>query len=521
MKVAFFLFSCLLSSVLVSGQSVQNAYAQQVYAHLYVLQAKGLISQGTLAQKPLKEQAILKLLDNAQQKVETDDPIFDFIESTRDFLTKRHTVHSKDLNIDLLQKVSFAQVLTNQREDLVEENGLGGIDAIFQPLLTNQEGRLFRNSYNAYLETNHAINYKDLLSIQLQPQLIMNKNNAVNNQLRFQKLLLNANLGYVQLSVGRDNIQWGLKKNGGLLLSRNAPALDMIKLSVTGQKKLPWFLKKLGTYNFSTFVANMGNDYTESNAKMAAYRFDFQPTEKWNFAVEHTVVLSGKGIGTPGLSRAIGEYVGFLIEAGDPAPSNHNFTGSVTRNFGGANVYIAGMFEDVDSNLEMLLVHNATWLLGFYLPKIGYNTAWSLRTELIRSAPRAYRHGIYRDGHSINGRILGFGLGSDVFLSSTELTYSSEKAGFLTMNMQYINRSGDTYKIITEDENDFVDLEVNENRPEENHYLLGLNWTKGLNDMLNVNLSLGLDYTHNYHFVKKASQLDYMCGIKLEFFPNL
>ena len=399
----------------------------------------------------------------------------------------------------------------------MEANGLGGIDAIFQPLLSNQEGRLFRNSFNAYLESNHAINYKDLLSVQLQPQLILNKDNAVNNQLRFQKLLLNANLGYLQLSIGRDNIQWGPRSNGGLLLSQNAPALDMIKLSVAGQKKLPWFLKKLGTYNFTTFVANMGNDYAQANAKMAAYRFDFQPTEKWNFAVEHTVVLGGKGIGTPGLSRAIGEYVGFLIEAGDPAPSNHNFTGSITRNFGGANVYIAGMFEDIDSNFEMLMVHNATWLLGFYLPKIGSNTAWSLRTELIRSAPRGYRHGIYKGGHAINGRILGLGLGPDVFLSNTELTYSSEKVGFLTMNLQYINRSSDTYRIITEAENDFVDLEVNENRPEENHFLLGLNWTKGLNESLNVNLSVGLDYTHNYHFVKNTSQLDYMCGIKVEF----
>lgn len=82
------------------------------------------------------------------------------------------------------------------------------------------------------------------MSIQLQPQLVMNKNNAVNNQLRFQKLLLNANLGYLQLSIGRDNIQWGPRGNGGLLLSQNAPALDMIKLSVAGQKKLPWFFKK-------------------------------------------------------------------------------------------------------------------------------------------------------------------------------------------------------------------------------------------------------------------------------------
>lgn len=145
MKVVFFLFSCLLSCVVVSGQSVQNVYVNQVYTNLDMLQAKGLISQGALAQKPLKQQTILKLLDNAQQNIETDDPIFAFIESTRNLLSQGNSDHSKDFNIDLLQKVSFAQVLTNQREDLVEANGLGGIDAIFQPLLSNQDGRLFRN----------------------------------------------------------------------------------------------------------------------------------------------------------------------------------------------------------------------------------------------------------------------------------------------------------------------------------------------------------------------------------------
>ena len=71
---------------------MQNVYANQVYTNLDMLQSKGLISQGALAQKPLKEQTILKLLDNTQQKIETDDPVFAIIESTRNLLTQRRKI---------------------------------------------------------------------------------------------------------------------------------------------------------------------------------------------------------------------------------------------------------------------------------------------------------------------------------------------------------------------------------------------------------------------------------------------
>lgn len=130
------------------------------------------------------------------------------------------------------------------------------------------------------METEHAINYKNILSFQAQPQIILNKKNVNTTLLRFQKLVFKADFGYVEFTVGRENILWGVSSIGGLLFSDNAPPMDMIKLSTTGQKKLPWFLKRAGTYQFASFIANMGDNYFRSNAKLAAYRFDYQPTEK-------------------------------------------------------------------------------------------------------------------------------------------------------------------------------------------------------------------------------------------------
>jgi hypothetical protein len=521
-KISSLFFIIIWFSIRISyGQSSQNIYSPLIYSNLAILEGNGLIPQGSLAQRPLSEKVILSLLEMAEQK--KDKTIFQdsLISRTRKFLVQNKATHSKDFNIELLQKILFSQILTSQNESWIESNGLSGVNAIFQPLLSNRQGRMYQDRFNSYLETNHSLSYKNRLVVQMQPQLILNQNNAVSNQFRFQKLVFKANLGIAELSVGRENVVWGLRSNGGLLFSDNAPPLDMIKISTTGQKPLPFFLKKLGTFSASTFVADLGEGYSRPHAKMAAYRFDYQPTEKWNLGIEHTATLGGTKNQNTSAYRIIGEFTGFLIRPGDPSPSNHNISISAARKFRNLSTYVTIMFEDTDNNLEMLFIHNASWLFGMYMPNIGGNTSLSLNTELIRSGPRAYRHGIYRDGHAINGRVLGLGLGPDVFMSSTSINYSSSNQNLLKMNFQYLNRSGNSYQVITQGNGDFVDLETTTRRSGEKHYIVGLNWIKSINEMLNTTFSFGLDYTSNKNFVSGKKRLDYMLEFSLEFTPGI
>lgn len=520
MRSLLILFFCLLS-INGFGQSTRNIYSNSVYYNLQLLEVEGLIPQGSLAQRPLSEKVILSLLERAEQKNDKTISQDSLISRTRKFLGQKKVPHSKNFNIELLEKVSFSQVLTSQKESRIESNGLSGVNAIFQPLLSNRQGSMYQNRFNSYLETNHALSYKDKFAIQLQPQLILNKNNAVSNQLRFQKLLFKANLGIAEISVGRENVVWGIRSNGGLLFSDNAPPLDMIKISTSGQIRLPWFLKRLGTFSFASFIANLGKDYSSPNSKMAAYRFDYQPTEKWNLGIEHTVTLGGIKNQNTSAYRIIGEFTGFLIRPGDPSPSNHNISISAARKFRNLSTYITIMFEDTDNNLDMLFIHNASWLFGMKMPSIGGNPSLSLNTEVIRSGPRAYRHGIYRDGHAINGRVLGFGMGPDVFMSTTSINYSISNKNLLKMNFRYLNRSGNSYQVITQGNGDFVDLETTTQISGEKHYIVGLNWLKPINNMLNTTFNFGLDYTSNKNFVGGKKRLDYVLEFSLEFSPGI
>ena len=518
--LSFFLLVYLIFQTAL-GQSTQNGYSFLVYQNLELLEGNGLIPQGALAQRPLSEKVILSLLEKAEEKNDKTTSQDSLISWTRKLIGQKTGAHPKDFNIELLEKVSFSQVLTSQKESRIESNGLSGINAIFQPLLSNRQGRMYQDRFNSYLETNHALTYKDKFAIQMQPQLILNKNNAVSNQLRFQKLLFKANLGIAEISVGRENVVWGLRSNGGLLFSDNAPPLDMIKIATSGQIRLPWFLKQLGTFSFASFVADLGKDYARPHAKMATYRFDYQPTEKWNFGIEHTVTLGGTKNQNTSAYRIIGEFTGFLIRPGDPSPSNHNISISAARKFWNLSTYVTIMFEDTDNNLDMLFIHNASWLFGMHMPNLGGNTSLSLNTELIRSGPRAYRHGIYSDGHAINRRVLGFGLGPDVFMSTTSINYSISNKNLLKMNFQYLNRSGNSYQVVTQGNGDFVDLEATTQRSGEKHYIVGLNWIKSINEMLNTTFNFGLDYTNNKNFVKGEKRLDYMLEFSLEFTPGI
>lgn len=520
MRSSLLLFFWLLT---INGYSqfTRNIYSNSVYYNLQLLEVEGLIPQGSLTQRPLSERVILSLLDYAEEKNEKTISQDSLISRTRKLLGQKISAHSKDFNIELLGKLSFSQVLTSQNESWIESNGLSGVNAIFQPLLSNRQGRMYQERFNSYLETNHALSYKDKFAIQMQPQLILNKNNAVSNQLRFQKLVLKANLGIAEISVGRENLVWGLRSNGGLLFSDNAPSLDMIKIATSGQIRLPWFLKRLGTFSFASFVADLGEDYARPHAKMATYRFDYQPTEKWNLGIEHTVTLGGTKNQNTSAYRIFGEFTGFLIRPGDPSPSNHNISISAARKFRNLSAYVTIMFEDTDNNLDMLFIHNASWLFGMYMPNLGGNTSLSLNTELIRSGPRAYRHGIYRDGHAINGRVLGFELGPDVFMSTTSINYSLSNQNLLKIHFQYLNRSGNSYQVITQGNGDFVDLETTTQISGEKHYIVGLNWVKSINKMLNATCNFGLDYTNNKNFVRGEKRLDYMLEFSLEFTPGI
>ena len=522
MKISSLFFIIAWLSVTISyGQSSQNIYSPLVYSNLAILEGNGLIPQGSLTQRPLSENVILSLLEKAEQKNDKTISQDSLITRTRKLLEQKTAAHSKDFNIELLQKISFSQILTSQNESWIESNGLSGVNAIFQPLLSNRQGRIYQDRFNAYLETNHSLSYKNRFSVQLQPQFIINSKNAMNNQLRFQKFVAKLNLGVVDLSIGRENIVWGLRSNGGLLFSENAPPMDMIMLSTTGQKQLPLFLKKLGTFSASAFVADLGKDYSRPHAKMSAYRLDYQPTENWNLGIEHTVTLGGTKNQNTSAYRIFGEFTGFLIRPGDPSPSNHNISISVMRKFSKLSTYATIMFEDTDNNLEMLLIHNASYLFGMLMPNIGGNTSLSLNTELIRSGPRAYRHGIYRDGHTINGRVLGYGLGPDVFMSTTSVIYSSSTENLMKLNFQYVNRSGNSYQVITQGNGDFVDLETTTQRSNEKHYILGLNWIKSINEMLNATFNIGLDYTSNKSFVGGKKRMDYMLEFSLAFRPGI
>ena len=503
------------------SQRIQNHYSPELYANLQLLEASGLIPQGSTAQRPLSEKKIEELLCKTEQVADSLQYVVDLVKSSRKLLVKNSKESNANFEINLLQKVTISNVLTNQDGSSIQQNGLSGVDAVIQPLLIDREGRFYNETSNTYLETLHSFSYKDKVSVQVQPQIVTSRSNTTQHLLRFQKLLFKVNLGFAEVSVGRDNVLWGIRNNGGLLFSENARPLDMIKLSSHGQNQLPWFLKNAGTYSFSTFVAGMGKHYSRKNATLAAYRFDYQPTEKWNIGIEHTVVIGGEGLDQPSVGRAVGEYIGFLIKPGDPAPSNHNITVTILKNFKTFNAYFGVMLEDTDYNLEMQFVHNGTWLFGYHNPNLGQNGKLSLRSEIINSSPRAYRHGIYRSGHAINQRILGFGLGPDVLQSTTTLDFLNDNNGRFSLNFQYINRSGNSYRVIKKGNGDFIDLEVIESRPSENHLIFMTNWSKTITKQLNFKIQAGLDYTRNKDFVAKSNTLDYMVDFSIEFFPGI
>jgi len=84
----------------------------------------------------------------------------------------------------------------------------------------------------------------------------------------------------VELEVGRDHMWWGSGYDGTLMLTNNAPAFDLIKLSNFAPFTLPWYFKYLGPINLAAFITQLEKERYNpkpflSGIRVAIYPFEF------------------------------------------------------------------------------------------------------------------------------------------------------------------------------------------------------------------------------------------------------
>src|SRR6185437_10925314 len=132
----------------------------------------------------------------------------------------------------------------------------GSIVATINPLAADRLGRPYSsNGVTGIIETTHSALIGRHLAVEFSPQLSAAAGGATRGSVR----TANADLlfGNFSVEVGRTYGILGQAPTGGLLLSENAPSLDMIRFSNDRPAGLPWLFHYLGPIKGTLFVAEL------------------------------------------------------------------------------------------------------------------------------------------------------------------------------------------------------------------------------------------------------------------------
>jgi len=247
---------------------------------------------------------------------------------------------------------------------------------------------------------------------------------------RFQLLdtYVGVNLKNWQISFGRQTLWWGTAESGGLLFSNNAEPVNMLRVNRVVPFRPPSFLAILGPVRVDFFVGRLGGHEFPVHPWIQGLRISAKVTRKLEYAATHTVVFGGVG-------RPNGADVFFktlfpirAVERSEQLGDNYfsfDFLYRFTR-----HVTWYGEFLASDDPAPFFRPSRMAINTGLYFPRLPWLRKMDLRLETVstmspceplcvgepRSGPASflhYWHGIYRNGYTNNGNILGNSIGRD------------------------------------------------------------------------------------------------------------
>ena len=141
---------------------------------------------------------------------------------------------------------------------------------------------------------------------------VFNYNPAAASRPRFIEAYVAVNLANWQISAGQESLWWGPDRTTSLILSNNAAAMPMIRISRSTPAHLPGFLGHLGPFHFDGFFARQGGIHYvalgptfilhgSGNSPLTpppylwALTFSIEPTRNLELSFAHSTIFAGYG----------------------------------------------------------------------------------------------------------------------------------------------------------------------------------------------------------------------------------
>ncbi|HSA59665.1 MAG TPA: capsule assembly Wzi family protein, partial [bacterium] len=408
----------------------------------------------------------------------------------------------------------------------VPDNGLGPVDARIEPLSAYREGRRYPDGHQLALETEHRLRAGRFFSFYLRPRLQFDVTHGGDASVHpyVQQLYAKFAVPHFELLAGRDSIEWGQGEFGGILLSNNARPLDMIKVSNPSPSILPWIFRYIGPIRYTLFAANLGPEREFPHSFLTGFKVNLKPVSFFEVGLSQLVMMGGDGSPSLSFGRAVSEFFGFRGNTRGVENVANRETGFDFRFYlpflRNTQLYWELQFEDVYHDRTFMITDLANHQAGIYIPRLNNEGTMALRLEYRHGSPYFYRHGTFRTGMALNGRLWGDELGPQADGAYVTFTHDPSERLRLTWNFRYERRDGDVLLELLDPDGGNRRLTVVTPAPAEHRiaaHIRGDYLVRPLNPKIRLRLELGYERILSFNFVQGDGRNGFLTGASARF----
>ena len=265
-----------------------------VYRDIERLGALGLIDSLLLGDRPYSERQIVALLREARANLDRRPSARAWAEPA---ITADLARYDRP-NQRAIDAARFEATAMESPTRPAPSDANGSIDADINPFAMNRLGRPFANGAFTFLETSHSATLGKHVAFTIAPRFAVTSERGGETvpTLRLQRAVANVLLGDLAIDVGRDVALFGQSPTGGLMLSTNAPTLDMIRVRNEHEWNVPLLSYVFGGIRGTLIVADLGRDrITYPHSQLIGWHLAATPHPQFEIGVGVLDAMGGSG----------------------------------------------------------------------------------------------------------------------------------------------------------------------------------------------------------------------------------
>lgn len=499
-----------------------------VYPRLDALASLGLLDAVAQGERPLTDARVAQLYAEASRNLSRLSPARRAY-AERLLADVRSAAHLRadgtPPTVQPLASLRLDALYLDSPARRVPGDSIGRIDATINPLVADDNGRSWRDGSNLALETLHQAALFDHIGVAIRPRFTFVRDTAGRQTVagRLEAAYATLSAANVVLEVGRDYVGFEQGVTGGLLVSDDAPALDMVRVGSESPFRLPWILRAVGPMSGELFVADLGPHQNYPHAKLIGYALSFMPSKYVELGAEALDQTGGNG--APGAS-----FFGRVEDAMVlPIPVLRKPDLTFSNKLAGLNVkvrspndclsvYVDGDLDDSDyRRLKSTFLQDGGYVLGASAACLDVRHGIGATAEFHSTGIRYYTHNQFSSGVTYDGDILGDQLGPRGYGGLIRLDAIAPRGGDLSVELAAEIRSGNefAYRYSNADFANFR-FKLIGSRPPEQRQRVTFKWTSAPLDDVRITARGGIERVRNFEFTP-GRRFDGLAGVGVEY----